>query len=54
MPLIFGTLSTALGMPPVFWMEALILGWAGALMRRDAQRRRGDANAQRMSSRLDA
>ena len=36
MPLVFGTFSTALGMPPVFWMEALILGWAGVLMRRDA------------------
>ncbi|HET9664384.1 MAG TPA: MFS transporter [Burkholderiales bacterium] len=39
MPLIFGSLSTALGMPPVFWMEALILGWAGELMRRDARRK---------------
>jgi MFS family permease len=39
MPLIFGSLSTALGMPPVFWMEALILVWAGALMRKEARRK---------------
>jgi MFS family permease len=35
MPLVFGSLSTAVGMLPVFWMEALILAWAGALMRRE-------------------
>jgi len=45
MPLVFGTFSTALGMPPVFWMEALILGWAGVLMRRDARRKIGAASA---------
>ena len=39
MPIVFGSLSTALGMSPVFWMEALILGWAGMLMRRDAKRK---------------
>lgn len=39
MPIVFGSLSTALGMPPVFWMEAAILAWAAALARRDAGRR---------------
>ena len=39
MPIIYGSLSTALGMPPVFWMEAAILIWAGMLARRDAVRR---------------
>ena len=39
MPIVFGSLSTALGMAPVFWMEAAILAWAGALARRDAVRR---------------
>lgn len=39
MPLIFGSLSTAVGMLPVFWLEALILGWAGALMRKEAVRK---------------
>ena len=41
MPIVFGTLSTGLGMMPVFWMEAAILGWAATLMRRDAQKNRG-------------
>jgi predicted MFS family arabinose efflux permease len=40
MPLIFGSLSTAVGMPPVFWMEAMILAWAGALMRRETPPRK--------------
>jgi MFS family permease len=39
MPIVFGSLSTALGMMPVFWMEAAILGWAAALMRQDAHRK---------------
>jgi sugar phosphate permease len=39
MPIIFGSLSTAVGMLPVFWMEALILAWAGALMRKEAGRK---------------
>jgi hypothetical protein len=30
-------------MSPVFWMEALILAWAGALARRDAVRRSDSA-----------
>ena len=39
MPVIFGSLSTAVGMLPVFWMEALILAWAGSLMRKEAGRK---------------
>jgi hypothetical protein len=39
MPIIFGSLSTAVGMLPVFWMEALILAWAGSLMRKEASRK---------------
>lgn len=37
MPLIFGSLSTAAGMPSVFWLDALMLAWGAALMRRDAR-----------------
>lgn len=39
MPLVFGSLSTAVGMPVVFWLEALILVWAGTLMRRETPKR---------------
>jgi hypothetical protein len=39
MPIIFGSLSTAIGRLPVFWMEALILAWAGSLMRKEAGRK---------------
>lgn len=35
-PVIFGTLSTALGMLPVFWLDALLLGFGGWLMHREA------------------
>jgi MFS family permease len=35
-PVIFGTLSTALGMVPVFWLDALMLGIGGWLMHREA------------------
>jgi MFS family permease len=35
-PFVFGTLSTALGMVPVFWLDAGLLAVAAALMRRDA------------------
>lgn len=38
-PLMFGSLSTALGMLPVFWLDALTLAAAGWLMRRDARSR---------------
>jgi hypothetical protein len=36
-PFVFGTLSTALGMVPVFWLDAGLLAVAAALMRRDAK-----------------
>jgi MFS family permease len=35
-PFVFGSLSTALGMVPVFWLDAVLLGIAATLMRRDA------------------
>lgn len=38
-PLIFGSLSTAFGMLPVFWLDALTLAAGGWLMRRDARSR---------------
>lgn len=37
MPLIFGLLGTALGMIPVFWLDAVLLGWGAALMRQDSR-----------------
>ncbi len=36
-PLIFGTVSTALGMVPVFWLDAIMLAYGGLLMRSDAR-----------------
>jgi MFS family permease len=38
MPLVYGWLSTALGMGPVFWIGAALLGSAGWLMHDDVQR----------------
>jgi MFS family permease len=38
MPIIFGTVGTALGIVPVFWGNAFLLAAGGALMRRDAAR----------------
>lgn len=35
-PFVFGSLSAALGMVPVFWLDAVLLGIAATLMRRDA------------------
>jgi len=35
-PIVFGTLSAAVGMAPVFWLDALMLGFGGWLMRREA------------------
>lgn len=35
-PFVFGSLSTAFGMVPVFWLDALLLAIAATLMRRDA------------------
>lgn len=40
MPLIFGSLGTALGMIPVFWLDAALLAWGAALMRKDVKSRR--------------
>lgn len=37
-PFVFGTLSTALGMLPVFWLDALLLAIAAFLMRADAEK----------------
>ena len=34
-PIVFGTLSTALGMLPVFWLDAAMLGVGSWLMRRE-------------------
>jgi MFS family permease len=39
MPLVYGWVSTALGMLPVFWLGALLLGSGGWLMMDDARRR---------------
>jgi hypothetical protein len=38
MPLVFGMLGTALGMIPVFWLDAVLLAWGAALMRKDVLR----------------
>jgi len=35
-PFVFGTLSTAFGMVPVFWLDAVLLAIAAALMGKDA------------------
>ena len=34
-PIVFGMLGTALGMLPVFWLDAVMLGIGGWLMRRE-------------------
>ena len=39
MPLLAGTLSSALGLGPVFWLNAVFLGSGAALMRKDARKR---------------
>ena len=36
-PIVFGTLSAAVGMLPVFWLDAAMLGFGGWLMRREAR-----------------
>lgn len=41
MPLVFGMLGTAVGMIPVFWLDAALLVLGAALMRRDVPRRNG-------------
>lgn len=42
MPLVFGSLSTAIGMVPVFWLDAAMLLCGGWLMRGDASRSKCD------------
>lgn len=37
-PFVFGSLSTAFGMVPVFWLDAVLLAVAAGLMRRDAKK----------------
>lgn len=37
-PILFGSIGTAFGMVPVFWLDALMLAAGGALMRKDAHR----------------
>jgi MFS family permease len=38
-PILFGSIGTALGMVPVFWIDALVLAYGGMLMREDAIRK---------------
>jgi len=38
-PLLFGAVSTAMGMIPVFWIDALMLAYGGLLMRDDAKQK---------------
>lgn len=38
-PLIFGTLGSAFGIGPAFWMDALLLGGGALMMKRDARLR---------------
>ena len=38
-PLIFGTLGSAFGIGPAFWMDALLLGGGALIMKADAQQR---------------
>lgn len=42
-PIIFGSIGTAFGMVPVFWLDALMLAVGGALMRKDAHRTKRNA-----------
>jgi MFS family permease len=37
-PILFGSIGTAFGMVPVFWLDALMLAAGGVLMRKDAHR----------------
>ncbi|MCW5604621.1 MAG: hypothetical protein KIT18_08765, partial [Burkholderiales bacterium] len=39
MPLVFGSVGTALGMLPTFWLDALVL-WAGGLLMNKEQKAR--------------
>jgi len=37
MPLLFGSLGTAFGIAPVFWVDAVMLACGGYVMHRDAR-----------------
>lgn len=37
-PIVFGAVGTAFGVPPVFWINAAIMGATGFMSRRGAQR----------------
>ena len=43
-PVIFGSVGTAFGIVPVFWLEALMLAAGGLLMHRDAAQAAADKN----------
>jgi MFS family permease len=45
-PFVFGTLSAALGMVPVFWLDGALLAIAASLMHRDAAGRRKPDSSQ--------
>jgi hypothetical protein len=38
-PLVFGTLGSAFGLGPAFWMDALLLGGGALIMKADARER---------------
>ena len=42
-PLIFGTVGSAFGIGPAFWMDAVLLGGGALLMKADARQRAGGA-----------
>lgn len=42
-PILFGSVSAALGMVPVFWIDALMLAYGGILMRDDAKQKTVEA-----------
>jgi MFS family permease len=42
-PFVFGTLSAALGMVPVFWLDGVLLAVAASLMHRDAAERKEES-----------
>lgn len=58
-PMVFGSVSTAFGMWPVFWVDGLLLGFGSWLMRkearfRDAQRLEATPDAQNETKRTQA
>jgi MFS family permease len=44
-PLIFGTLGSAFGIGPAFWMDAVLLGGGAFIMKADVRRRAGGTGA---------